>query len=46
MKVRAALAAADAGEGSDGIPVAVAVAEKNGVCYFTSRFASFPAISY
>lgn len=31
MKIRAALAAADAGEGGDGIPIAVAVAAKNEV---------------
>lgn len=42
MEVRAALAAADAGEGGDGIPVAVAVAAKRYMLMPTAHAPTFP----
>lgn len=46
MKVRVVLVVVDVGEGGDGIFVVVVVVEKNGVCYFISRFVSFFVIFY
>lgn len=46
MEVRAALAAADAGEGGDGIPVAVAVAAKRYMLRRLRMCRRFPVTSH
>lgn len=46
MEVRAALAAADAGEGGDGIPVAVAVAAKRHTLRRPRMRRRFPVTSH